>query len=320
MSTSSNGETPKDSRKIWYGVLTVLLLTTWGYIIYDKSKTKETLVQKDTQILTVSTEKDSIQLAFNNASLKLDSLSSNNTKLQGSLASENDELIKLKSSIGKILTKKNASDAELKQAKDMIAELNGKIDGLSAEIDKLKGENKQLSSANTKLNGEKDSINSVKQKLEQNLSTTQAAKANVEDLASTLHASNIAIIGIDKKSSGKEKVTTTAKRATQLRFTFDLDENMLAPSGTKTIYVCVTGPDGKAISSGETFNSRDEGAKPYTNKTDVQYEQGKRSHVNFDWKKDDGKYQIGDYKVDIYHNGFKIGSGVKTLKKGGLFS
>ena len=320
--TSDNGDQPqkKDSRKLWYGILTVLLLSTWCYIIIDKSKTKETIVQKDTQILTVSTEKDSIQLAFNNASLKLDSLQTSNTKFQGALAEQNDKISKLKTDINRILSKKNASDAELKQAKEMIAELNGKIDGYSAEIEKLKSENKELTNANTQLSSQKDSLSVAAQNLQQNLATTQAAKKNVEDLASTLHASNIAILAIEKKSSGKEIQTTTAKRADLLRFKFDLDENMLAPSGTKEIYISVIGPDGKVITDGSTFTSRDEGAKTYTSKVDVNYEQGKRTPVNVDWKNSTGKYQIGDYKISIYHNGFKIGEGVKTLKKGGWFS
>ncbi len=318
--TTSEQTTPKDNRKLWYGILTVLLLGTWCYIIVDKSKTKETIVQKDTQILTVSTEKDSIQLAFNSASLKLDSLQTTNTKYQGALAEQNDKISNLKREIGKILNNKNATLGELKQAKAMIEELNGKIDGYSAEIDRLKGENKVLTTSNAQLNSQKDSINAEKQTLQQTLTTTEAAKKNVEDLASTLHASNIAILAIEKKSSGKEKQTTTAKRADLLRFTFDLDENMLAPSGTKEIYICVVGPDGRAITEGSTFMTRDSGAKAFTSKVDVNYEQGKRTPVNVDWKNGTGKYQIGDYKISIFHNGFKIGEGVKTLKKGGLFS
>ena len=322
MDTSTNGEQtpPKDTRKLWYGILTVLLIGTWVYIIVDKSKTKETITQKDTQILTVSSEKDSIQLAFNNASLKLDSLQTSNTKYQGVLAEQNDKISTLKNEIGKILTNKNATSEELKQAKAMIAELNGKIDGYSAEIEKLKGENKVLTTTNAQLSSQKDSLNAEKSTLQKTLSTTEAAKKNVEDLASTLHASNIAILAIDKKSGGKEVQTTTAKRADLLRFTFDLDENMISPSGNKEIYICVNGPDGKPMTNGVTFNTRDSGAKAYTSKVDVPYEQGKRTPVNVDWKKDGGKYPIGDYKITIYHNGFKIGEGVKSLKKGGWFS
>ena len=317
MSTEDGSQQP-DSRKLWYGILIALLLGTWCYIIYDKSKTKETIVQKDTQILTVSTEKDSIQLAFNNASLKLDSLQTSNTKFQGALASQNNEISTLKQNIRSILTKKNASAEELKQAKDMIAELNGKVDDYSAQIEKLKGENKVLSTANAQLSTQKDSLTTATQNLQQNLTTTEAAKKNVEDLASTLHASNIAILAIEKKSSGKEIQTTAAKRADLLRFTFDLDENMVAPSGTKQIYIAVTGPDGKAITDGSTFVSREGDAKVYTSKVEVNYEQGKRTPVSVDWKNTSGKYQVGDYKILIYHNGFKIGEGVKTLKKTGF--
>ena len=31
------------------------------------------------------------------------------------------------------------------------------------------------------------------------------------------------------------------------------------------------------------------------------------------------KFQKGYYKIEIYHNGFKIGEGTRELKKGGLF-
>ncbi|EEF23750.1 conserved hypothetical protein, partial [Ricinus communis] len=159
--------------------------------------------------------------------------------------------------------------------------------------------------------------------LQQTLTTTQSEKDKLADLGSTLHASNINITAIDVKGSGKEKVTTTAKRADLLRISFDLDENRVAPSGTKELYVCITGPDGKPISipayGSGTFTTRDEGEKVFTNKITTNYEQGKRSPVSFDWKQDN-HYQTGDYKIEIYQNGFKIGEGTKTLKKGGLFS
>ena len=314
MSTSDESQKP-DNRKLIYGVLIALLLCTWSYIIYDKSKTKETIAQRDTQILTVNSEKDSIQLAFNSASSKLDSLQTSNTKFQGALAEQNDKISKLKADISSVLNKKNASDEELKRAKDEIGQLKTEIEGYSAEIERLKGENKVLTTANAQLTTQKDSLHSAAQTLQQNLANTEAAKRNVEDLASTLHASNIAIEAIEKKSSGKEVQTTTAKKANLLRFTFDLDENMLSPSGVKQIYICVTGPDGKAITDGSTFTSREEGAKAYTMRVDSSYEQGKRKPIKADWKNANGKYPVGDYKIAIYNNGFKIGEGVKTLKK-----
>jgi hypothetical protein len=130
---------------------------------------------------------------------------------------------------------------------------------------------------------------------------------------------NIAPIKIRK--SGKEKETTTAKRVDLLRISFNLDENRIAPSGSKELYVAVTAPDGRPVtmaSGSGTFDTREDGSKTYTNIVTVPYEQGKRATVGFDWKQE-GRYQLGEYKIEVYHNGFKIGEGKTSLKKGGIF-
>jgi hypothetical protein len=319
MDSTQMANTPKNNSKVIYTILITLLLGTWAYIIYDKSKTKETITIKDTQIVYVTNARDSMQMAFDIASAKLDSVNANNTQLEGALAIKNEELVKLKGNIRSILTKKNASQAELQQAREMIAELNNKISDLFAEVQKLQGENKELTAVNTQLNTDKETLTSEKNNLQQNLSASEAAKKNVEDVASTLHASNIGIAAINVKSGGKEKETTTAKRADLLRFYFDIDENRIASTGQKELFVLVYAPDGKAITNGTTFKTREDGEKPYTSRLTINYEQGKRLPVSFDWKKEGADYQIGDYKVEIYNNGYKIGEGTKTLKKGGLF-
>ena len=62
----------------------------------------------------------------------------------------------------------------------------------------------------------------------------------------------------------------------------------------------------------------DEGEKAYTARIPVDIEAGKKKHVEFAWKQDED-FKRGNYKIAIYHNGFKIGEGVRELKKGGLF-
>jgi FtsZ-binding cell division protein ZapB len=312
----------KDNRKLIYGILITALIATWGYIIFDKSKNRETVYLLQSKITNVDSARNAIQQEFLSVSAKADSLTQNNIQLQGDLADKNSAIQKLKSNIGSILKKKNASESELAHAKQMIGELNGKVDGLFAEIDKLKGENQQLTTEKTQLTAEKTQLTAEKSDLEQNLNTTKTEKKQLEekvDVASTLHASGIGIFAVDVKSSGKEKETNTAKRADLIRISFNLDENRVTPTGTKDIFVVVTAPDGKVITDGSTFNSREEGQKSYTSKVSVNYETGKVIPVNFDSRQID-KYQPGDYKIEIYNNGFKIGQGVKTLKKGGLFS
>ena len=324
-SPSSYPNTPeqKDNRKLIYGILIVALIGTWAYIFYDKSKTHETVTQLQTKIVTVDSARNSIQQEFLTVSAKADSLTQNNIQLQGTLADKNSAIQKLKGEIGSILKKKNASDAELAQAKQMIGELNGKVDGLFAEIEQLKGENKQLTADKQQLTTEKTQLTTDKQNLEQNLNTTKTEKKQLEDkvdVASTLHASNIGITALKVKSSGSEKETSTAKRADLIRISFNLDENRVTPTGTKDIYVVVTSPDGKIISDGNAnFITREDGSKAFTSKVSVNYEQGKIIPVSFDWKQNE-RFKEGSYKIEIYNNGFKIGQGIKTLKKGGLFS
>lgn len=310
---------PQDNRKIIYGVLIAALLGTWGYIIYDKNKSAEALNQVQQQYTTADSARSAVESEYNDALARMDSLTGDNTKLQGELAQRKTEIDDLKTRIRTELGKK---DADLSKARNMIKELNGKITDLLAEVEQLKQQNGELTAANQQLTTDKENLTQQKAQVEQNLATTQAEKARVEDVGSTLHASNINITAINLKNSGKEKETSTAKRVDVFRISFDLDENRIAPSGTKDLYVCVTGPDGNPITipnSSSNFTTRDDGNKVYTNKVSVNYEQGKRTPVSFDWKPENGKYLTGDYKIQIYQNGYKIGEGTKSLKKGGLF-
>lgn len=308
-----------NSNKIVIIALAAALLLSVGYIIYDKSKSKELYAQLQTQFTNVDSARTELQADFNEASKKLDELNGANLELQGALAEKNAEIEKKKNEISSILRKSKATSAELARVKQLISELNGQIQDYEAQIATLKQENQQLTVANTTLTTERDNLQTEKAQIQESLSATEAARKNVEDVASTLHASNISIAAINVKGSGKEVSTSTAKRADLMRIAFDIDENRIAPSGTKEVYVIVTAPDGTVISNGETFTTRDEGDKKFTSKVDVNYEQGKRVPVSFDWKQGT-KYQQGDYKIEIYHNGYKIGEGRKALKKGGLFS
>jgi len=311
---------PKDNRKLVYGILIAALVGTWGYIIYDKNKSGEQIKTLTTQYTAADSSRSAVEAEYNDALARMDSLTGTNTKLKGDLAARESSIDSLKDRIRVELRKKNA---DLGKARSMIAELNGKITDLLAQVEQLKQENQTLTTANTDLTTQRDTLTAQKTRVEQSLAETDSEKAHIQDVGSTLHASNINITAINVKGNGKEKATSTAKRTDVFRISFDLDENRIAPSGTKELYVCVTAPDGHPITipanGSGTFQTRDEGEKVFTNKVDVQYEQGKRTPVSFDWKPENGKYQTGDYKIQIYQNGYKIGEGTKTLKKGGLF-
>ncbi len=305
-----------NTKNILIGLLAAGLLGTWGYFLYDKNQTSEKIQLTQTQATQAMSSKDSVQFLYNSSLTRLDSITGNNNSLQGKLSERQTEITKLKNQINHILRDQHASAADLKRAKGLIAELNDKIASLETEVTRLRGENQQLASTNTHLNAEK-------QVLQANLQTTTSEKeelAKTVDVASTFSASNIKITPIQIKHNGKEKVTDHAKRVDKLVVSFDV-ENRVARSGPADMYVVVTGPNGQVISDpalgSGTLTTRQDGDKPYTSKTSMEYEQGTRKTIQIPITQ--GNFQTGDYKIEIYQNGFKIAEGVRTLKKGGIF-
>ena len=314
-STTPQSQPPKSrtNKNILIGVLAAGLLGTWGYVLYDKNKSGEKIANQQTQITTLDSAKTDVQREFDNALARLDSVTGSNNNLQGQLTDRQKEIDAKKSEIRKILNDKNATQGQLAKARTMIADLNEKIGGLEAEVARLSGENQELTTANTTLKTEK-------MDLETNLATTTTEKdelAKTVDVASTFSASNIQVVPVNEKKSGKEKSTTTAKKVDKLVVSFDV-ENRIAKSGPADMYLIVTAPDGKVISqSGNILNTRADGDKSFTAKIPVNYEQGTRKSVQFPIQQSD--FLTGNYKIEVYHNGFKIGEGVRSLKKGGLF-
>ena len=312
-------EKKNNFRAILTGALLVGLLATWGYIIYDKNQTKETIDQKETMIATTSTQRDQLQKELEDAAMRYDVLKTSNSKKDSSITVKDREIDEKKTRIQQLLSKANATQSELAEAKRLISSLNGDIDGYKEQVAVLQQQKTQLIS-------EKAIVVSQRDRVQRNYDSSTLVikeKENLIDVGSTLHASNFSIVGINERNNGKEKTTTTAKRVDKLRISFDIDENMLTESGTKEIYVCITAPDGspiavQAMGSG-TFSTRQGSEKPYTQKLDVNYTQNKRQTVSFDWKQG-SVFNTGNYKIEVYNNGFKVGEGYKPLKKGGLFS
>lgn len=303
------------TKNIIIGVLAVVLLGTWGYFLWSKNQADKTISEKTVAVTQAMTARDTAQLLYENTLQRLDALTGENNNLKNQITDDNSQISKLKKEIGSILSKKNASEAEVRRAKALIAQLNQTIANLEAENARLTGENQVLAANNTQLTSEK-------QVLQTNLQTTTAEKdelAQTVDVASTFTASNITITPVNEKRNGKEKTTTTAKRVDKLVVSFDV-ENRVARSGPADIYVIVTGPDGKVITDpagASTLSTRNDGDRPYTYKTTIQYEQGTRKPIQVPMHQE--HFQTGDYKIEIYQNGFKIAEGVRSLKKGGLF-
>lgn len=317
---------PQPEKKNWRNLLTggllVALLGTWGYIIYDKNKVKEKDIAQEAQITQTTGERDELRKELDDATSRYDMIKTSSADMAHSkdsvITARDRDISEKKAKIAQLLGKVNASKEELAQAKSLIASLNDDIAGYKSTIEKLEGEKIVLTQEKETVTKERDQA----RKETEDAKTVIKEKEDIIDVGSTLHASNFSITGINERKNGKEKTTTTAKRVDKLRISFDLDENRITQTGVKTIYICITDPDGnpvtvEALGSG-MFKTREGQDKAFTQKVDVNYTQGQRQTLNVDWKQN-SDFKTGDYKIEVYNNGFKIGEGIRSFKKGGLF-
>jgi septal ring factor EnvC (AmiA/AmiB activator) len=305
-----------NSKNIIIGVLVAALIILGGFLIYDHNKSGETIKTNQTEMAKVMTEKSDIQSDFDASLARLDSMKTVNADLDSKLTASNDEITKMKSEIRSILNNKNATAAQLKKARNLISQLNGKISDLESQVAMLTQENDSL-----KVNVA--TLTTDKETLTRNLDSTNVLKQNLEkkvDIASTLNASNITITPLKVKSNGKEKVKTVAKRVDKLVVIFDF-KNRIIESGMTDLYVVVIGPDGQPVTpdaATSTFLTREDGQKVFTAKLPVTLETAKPKNVEFAFAPAK-HFQEGNYKIQIYQNGFLIGEKTRELKKGGLF-
>lgn len=305
--------TNKDNKSNIIILLAVLLVGSWGYFLYARNEANNVIAEKNADYSLLDSTKNAVQGEYNAALLRLDELTASNAGLDSIVKRRNTEMDVLKGKFKSLVGKQNATAADLAEAKKLVAELNGKIDDYVKEIERLQTENKQLTVDKENLTTENKNLNTT-------LASTEAAKKDAEnkvDVGSTLHASSFSITPINEKNSGKEKTTSSAKRADKLRVSFNLDENRIATSGPKQLFIIAKDPSGKvikeeALASG-SINTRQDGQVDFTTKIDVDYKQGEAKNISFDLRQTE-KYMKGNYAVVVYQNGFKIGEGIATLK------
>ena len=299
-------------------VLAIAFVGSLGYAIISNNNSTQVIEQNHTQIAKISDEKSDIQKNFDESLVRLDSMTSVSHAMNSQLAGLNKQIAKKKAEIRRILNDRNASAADLAKARQMIADLNDKITNMEQDV-------ANLTQTKTQLTADKMSLVQDTTTLDSSLMVTNTAKQALDkqvDIASTLNATNIAIVPVDVKKNGKEKITTTAKRVNKLLVKFDVN-NRIAQSGTTDVYVVVVGPDGKSVMAAAngagTFTTREDGDRSYTGMVPVDFETAKTKNVQFAFTPS-AAFQQGQYKIMIYQNGFKIGEGTQELKKGGLFS
>ena len=161
-----------------------------------------------------------------------------------------------------------------------------------------------------------DNVNIQMKNLEgnvQQLTNENKVLSEKVSLASTFNASDISLTPVTVKND-KEKETSVADKVSKLVVSFALQNNITDQTDAE-VYVVVTQPDGKVLKNdiweAYSFDTKKEGKKSYTRKVRFEYEKGEKKNLVFSFNADE--YLKGNYKLQVYHNGYMIGQTSKAL-------
>jgi chromosome segregation ATPase len=301
----------KDKKSKTYLIILIAALLALnigiGINLWMGNKEKQELT---TKVATLSNDKAALQKDLEEKIAEIESLRADNQGLNDQL-NEKDAAIEQKiKQIKTLLSKGKLSESEFKKAKEEIANLKSQIEDYKMKIAELTQQNEQLTAEVGSLN--------------QTLSDEQARSAEKDkaleskdktiSMAKRLHSSSISVTGVrERKMFGKKEVETSkASKVEEIKVKFVLDQNAVADAGDKDIFVQIIGPDGATITSKMDPIKVDGTDALYTEKKTVDYQNEKTEQVVYCKKQ--GAYVKGEYTVQIFAEGYKVGGTKFTLK------
>jgi hypothetical protein len=186
---------------------------------------------------------------------------------------------------------------ELARYKKEVATLRSVMHGYLRQIDSLNTINSNLQKQNVAYKKEISTAN-----LRADVAEEKASEAETKvRIGAVIRSSGIRMVALNDKSKEVKRI----KYASRLRVDFELTANELAEPGEKSIYICITGPDGyPMISDGVAFNFEGD-VMPATAMRKVDYE---NQSVPVSIYYDGSHFEKGTYRVDIYIDGRHSGS------------
>lgn len=306
----------RDTKTLLLGMLSVGLIATWVYHLYDKtqySKRRTEIYVKDSTAVAQGI-RDSLQNIYIDAITdldnKLDSTRFTTDSIQSALHGKLAEVHQLRNEIDVILKNRGASAADLHVARRKISELQVLVKDLQGERNSMEEEKERLNNVLSQLTGDIAGLqDNIKTLGEENKKL--AEKVN---LASVFVASELKLTPVTVRNF-KEQETSQAKKASKFIVSFTVQNNV-NEFDNADVYVVITQPDGEVLKNEEIWNQTTTTAAngkniSYTRVIRFDYDKGEAKKLFFSINAD--KYLKGDYTLQVYHKGYEIGETKKVL-------
>ena len=305
----------KDTKTVLLAMLSVGLVGTWVYYIYDKSvhnNHKAEVITVD-PAAAVQSIQDSLQKVYSftvdKLGAQLDSVKNTAGQLQGELNARLQEINNLKTEIAALLKKNGARKEDIELAGRKTTQLQQLVAGLSIENKDMADDNGQvvpLPSDNNTLAKKLQTDNQPSS--EENISSPEKTYRS-----SLFTVSELKFIPIALKDD-REVETNQAESANMLIISFVVQNNATSYANAE-VFAIITQPDGKVVQTDDwdaaSIPTHDYGKKAYTLKMKFEYLKGETKQLQATIRP--GDYKRGNYTLQVFHNGYLVGQAVKIL-------
>ncbi len=291
-----------DRKKVFYWVMAILILILCFFIYLS---------------IRLGNENERQAQELSSTILQLDSISGELDQrilTIRELGGEVDTLLKVKEQLEE--EKKQLLTSQ-KYQQSLITTLRGKVDGYQelllmkdAEITELRAINDQLMSENNNLKVEKQELNQSIRTISQEKSQLQEQVA----FASRLKAEDLTVYAVNE--SGRERESEFRNRhINQLKITFTVSENKVAPIEGKNLKIRVVAPDGNVLfdvtkgSGTFIFEGRE---MFYTLEQEILYD--KKSQLVTLYYDKGSEFAEGNHQVEVYTDEYLMGTGTFIVK------
>ncbi len=277
----------KDTRNVLLVIVSLCLVATWGYHLYDKNKyatsLKEVVPVKDSLALQ-SKQNDSLRIAYNALLQQIDS--SRTAALPDTLNNTAATAIdSLRNEITAILAINNITKEDLRRAEEKIKQLQQRLSGSSATV----------------------TVQPVTDNRIVNTGTTQSKTETVVKPAVAENTFAVAGISFRAMEQGRDQPTAKADAAGSLSIGCVLQTAAVAADAE--VFMVVTDPAGDVVQDDPwqsgMFTTAADDRIAYTRKAKVSAKKGEPGRIAVNLKLPD--FNRGAYSVQFYVNGVRMG-------------
>lgn len=280
------------------GVLTIVLAIVIGFLLSKNA-------QMDVMQEQYTVDKQELEDEYEAISLQYEGFkfSVQNDSLLYKLENEQAKVLRLQE---ELRMTKATDQAEIKRLKDELSTLRKILRSYIQQIDSLNRLNEELRAENRQITQQyKETSRTLNQ-----VSQEREVLSEKVSLAAQLVATNISV----KAENDRGRVQTRIDRTSRFTVSFIIARNITTEPGERTIYARIMTPDGSTLTkgAGHTF-PYENGEISYSIKRIVEYG-GEEIPVTMYWDIEEF-LRPGVYKVDIFADGYHIGSHSFAMKE-----